>query len=190
MPPTASFALRGTAMELTSKPWRSDTPSAACVTVKASAFVSWKKTTKRRPSAAHAAASPDDASSVCTSPCPCGLVSMTKALPASSAMCASLSTSAATFSCLTSVTWPGAMPKLPLASSSATVRACVSSDVMMTSGTRRGLAPAPAMALDSACAQAGEGLGRGGIRVAGRGEAGERRLRLHSLTVMASICSM
>ena len=44
MAPTASLALRGTAMLFTSKRSASLTPMAAMVTVKQSALVSWKKT--------------------------------------------------------------------------------------------------------------------------------------------------
>ena len=98
---------------------------------------------------------------MCTSPWPCGLVSITYGLPSSSAMCASLSTSAATFSCLMMTIWPGAAPKFACFSSSAAVRACVSSDVMMASGTVRsataaaaaeGAAPSPPLPAAAAAA--------------------------------------
>ena len=63
-----------------------------------------------RPSAAHLAARPVDASSVCTSPWPCGLVSISYGEASDTAMCASLSVSAATFSCFMNTTCPGARP--------------------------------------------------------------------------------
>ena len=95
----------------------------------------WKKKTHWRPSRSQRRARPDVCSSACTSPWPCGLACSAYASSGSSASRAALSASAGTFSCLMSVSWPGAVrPNRSCAASSASVAACVSSDVMIASG--------------------------------------------------------
>mmetsp|Transcript_1299 Transcript_1299/g.5181 ORF Transcript_1299/g.5181 Transcript_1299/m.5181 type:complete len:207 (+) Transcript_1299:924-1544(+) len=135
MAPTASLAVRGTAMLLKVYPSRMDTPIAATDTVKHRELVSWKKTMCERPSSAHLRARPVVSSIACTSPWPCGLVCTLKASSSSGAMCPSLSKMAATFSCLISVIWPSAAPKLALSARSFSVASWVSPLVMMASGT-------------------------------------------------------
>mmetsp|Transcript_36912 Transcript_36912/g.91884 ORF Transcript_36912/g.91884 Transcript_36912/m.91884 type:complete len:250 (+) Transcript_36912:1070-1819(+) len=132
MPPTASPGMRGTVSELYSSRDLTETPSRQAIARKARALVSWKKETYRTPALPHAVARPEDQRRWCTSPCPCGFVSSKKLLLAR-AKCASLSISAATFSCLISVTCASASPKYLFDSRKASVRACVSSEVMMAS---------------------------------------------------------
>ena len=73
----------------------------------------------------------------------------------SSASRASPSARHATFSCLINVIWSRAAPKWPFASSSAAVRACVSSDVMMASGSGRGARARSCIVVAAAAASGG-----------------------------------
>mmetsp|Transcript_16550 Transcript_16550/g.56294 ORF Transcript_16550/g.56294 Transcript_16550/m.56294 type:complete len:200 (+) Transcript_16550:718-1317(+) len=102
MAPTACLALRGMASEFTSRPSSTLTPSMAGSVQNARPFVSWKKTTHSTPDSSHLAAVPVECMRACTSPWPWGLDSTSYGDLA--AMRASLSMSAATFSCFMSVT--------------------------------------------------------------------------------------
>ena len=130
----ASLAFRGTASEFTWKPRILLTPSAAGMDRKAIALVSWKKQIHFTPALAHSFEMPLWYSRAWTSPCPCGFVCSLKGSEASSARLAWASARQGTFSCWTSLTWYFGIPKYWLLSSSATVFACVSPEVMITKG--------------------------------------------------------
>mmetsp|Transcript_55931 Transcript_55931/g.137080 ORF Transcript_55931/g.137080 Transcript_55931/m.137080 type:complete len:260 (-) Transcript_55931:644-1423(-) len=106
--PTASPGVRGTHTELTSKLWVALTPRTAGSARKMIPFVSWKKTTHLTPASAHLRASPVWCISVCTSPCPCGFVSITPPLHAKDA---ELSLRAGTLFCFIIVTCSLLRPK-------------------------------------------------------------------------------
>mmetsp|Transcript_25186 Transcript_25186/g.67523 ORF Transcript_25186/g.67523 Transcript_25186/m.67523 type:complete len:260 (-) Transcript_25186:540-1319(-) len=111
MAPAASPATRGTVTLAIERPLRSHTPSVAGIALNASAFVSWKNTTYRRPSAAKRGSKPDACSSVCTSPWPCGLVCSRKGSSPSRAKRPSLSASDGTFDCVMKSTCSRGIPK-------------------------------------------------------------------------------
>mmetsp|Transcript_19213 Transcript_19213/g.62570 ORF Transcript_19213/g.62570 Transcript_19213/m.62570 type:complete len:229 (+) Transcript_19213:1975-2661(+) len=133
MAPIASFALRGTASELTSSFCFTLTPRVAGTTLKMSPFVSWKKTTCPYPASAQLFASPLRCSSECTSPWPCGFIWSTYGESFSSARRASLSDRHATFSCFMRCTCSCLSPKLSFAAKTSAVAECVSSDVIIAS---------------------------------------------------------
>mmetsp|Transcript_20335 Transcript_20335/g.40334 ORF Transcript_20335/g.40334 Transcript_20335/m.40334 type:complete len:232 (-) Transcript_20335:74-769(-) len=165
MAPISCLAILGMHMEFRSSPRSLDTPSTAATERITSALVSWKNATHFFPPASHSFAIPLECSSRCTSPWPWGLVASTSGFPvgvevapppspppspppqtvsasssSTTAMSPWLLVSAATFSCFTRRTWPSARPKYPWSARRASVRVCVSSEVMITSGS--GLVPA------------------------------------------------
>mmetsp|Transcript_127242 Transcript_127242/g.341463 ORF Transcript_127242/g.341463 Transcript_127242/m.341463 type:complete len:209 (-) Transcript_127242:206-832(-) len=111
MPPMASFGFRGTATEFMAMPVSDDTPRVASTVLTKKALVSWNRTTQRLPSSAKALARPEECISRCTSPWPCGLVSMRPGSFGSGPMRASASVRQATFSCFSRWTWPFSSPK-------------------------------------------------------------------------------
>mmetsp|Transcript_5616 Transcript_5616/g.15698 ORF Transcript_5616/g.15698 Transcript_5616/m.15698 type:complete len:255 (+) Transcript_5616:805-1569(+) len=133
MAPAASPAVRGTQMEFMSRSSERETPSAGRMELSTSALVSWKKKSHSTPAASQSLSSPCLSSRWCTSPWPCGLVSTVYA--SAMASDALLSASAGTFSCFTMVSCSAGRPKLSFSASSARVRASVSSEVMMASGS-------------------------------------------------------
>mmetsp|Transcript_11771 Transcript_11771/g.28521 ORF Transcript_11771/g.28521 Transcript_11771/m.28521 type:complete len:241 (-) Transcript_11771:668-1390(-) len=131
-PPTASPGVRGTHTLFTSMSFRLETPRTEGSARKMIPLVSWKNTTHFTPCACQASAVPVWCRSVCTSPCPWGLVAMVPS--AFAANLASESLSAGTRFCCMIVICPGAIPKLLCFARSATVCACVSPDVMIARG--------------------------------------------------------
>eukprot|EP00659_Diplonema_papillatum_P011519 gene11518-biopygen11574 len=143
MEPVASPGFRGMLIEFMPRPRSTATPMRLRTFKTTRACVSCMKQTCVFPCDFHFSVSPVEYRSWCTSPCPWGFVTRLNPSP-SVANAASFPDRAGTLPCFMRVTCPGAMPKLPFASSSCSVAACVSPEVMMARGTGP-------PAFDSAC---------------------------------------